>query len=229
MYAFPCTQEDIFLEEIDDLKLVQLGQNRVDDFTHFVWDVFKDRIGKRQGWEAQEEELAQMLEEERLFAPRGVYFAACRKSDDRIVGAYRMVQWRSNHIFPAEKYFGLSMTRLAIEKGVSPHSIWHASQLAVNKAAITAEGSSTLKVVFRIFCHATGAMFQQGATFTVAETDPGVNRVLSRHGVHFDPISDLQDYIGQTYVSLLDMNSVYESEMLQEFIPAAAASRSSAA
>lgn len=230
MYAFPCPKEDRVLEEMDNLRLVQLGQDRVDDFTHFVWDVFVRRIGKRQGWEAQQEELEEMLEEERLYAPRGIYFAACRKSDDQIVGAYRMVQWRTNHVFPVEKVFGINITQLALEKRVSPHTIWHASQLAVDKEAIQAAGTSSKKVVFRIFCHSVDAMRVAGANYTIAETDPQVERMLQRHDVKMQPISDFADYIGQTRVSLLDNRLCFESPLFQRFSPLkAAAARKSAA
>lgn len=221
MYAFPCPKEDIHLEHYEGYNIVQLGRDRVPEFTRFAFEVFKDRIGKRQGWQASEEDFQQMLDEEMSYVDRGLFLALCDENTGRIAGGYRLAQWRSNHVFPIEKVFNVSVTRLARQMDQSPYRFWHGSQLAFDKRAIKIAGSSALSLAYRMLCHAVHSMEILGGLYTLGESDPAVTRALARYGVRCQQISEEMEYIGKTHAVLIDNREAFASELFRDFAIAA--------
>lgn len=228
MYEFPCPRRDRLIETVGGIWIYQLGLDSVESFTRFVFEVFRERIGERQGWQATEDDLNEMLDEELRYAPRGVFFGARAPDTGALIAGYRMVRWSPERRFAAERIFGVDFRDFARDRGVAPTTLWHGSQLALNKAEAQRVDANPDTLTYHILRHAVWAMHQLGGMYTIAETDPHVNRRLSQIGLRFKPITALHDYIGRSYVSALDMRPCYESprfEMQENLIAEEALAR----
>lgn len=211
MYPFPTQSTNRVLESRDGLRYIQVGADFVDEFTRFVYQIFADRISKRQQWEPNNAELEAMIQEERLLFESGI-FVAVLLPDDRLVGAMRGASWRPDLNLATERIFHIDPAVLAHEWGIPPHAVWHVSQMCVDTAALVQAGygwkqgneimRNIIKHIFRTGSHLQG-------TYGIMESDDQINAYLKRFlGIETWPLSRTQNYIGQTYATAINLDQI---------------------
>ena len=203
-FFYQATRYDQQVEEGDGYTIYSCGRDGLEEYTRFAFDVFAERIGRRQGWVAGEEDWWQMWGEEREFFPFGHFYKLCAM-DGVILATLRGVHYRPHLTFTTEKEFGMKIEDIARRYDVRPDQIVHGSQLACDYEAARRSGMRPGQIAAacgHLIRSTISAAVGKGARYTVMESDRAMDRFLGRLGYGVDVLSEDRDYIGQTHVSL---------------------------
>ncbi len=227
MYAYPCPEQTRILEHLSDtITIAQLGLDRIEEFARFVFDLYARRIGRRQGWSADEDEINSLIAEELSMAEHGVYMAALWSEADApssIIGGYRCVRWQPDTRFAAEKIFDVDFRELARRWNVPVDSLWHGSHFCMDTAAVVDAGyrwADGMRIFQRMARHLFLMNENMGATYCIVESDELVNQFLRRMlKVPSLTLSAPRSYIGTSFVTALDLRLCAELPWVREPVP----------
>ena len=198
MYEIPLLERELVLEDFGDgLVLKQLAvtdSERIEEFSRFVFDIYREEFFRRFKWRATEQDFQDMLEEEMSYCHRGAYFAIEHTDTQQLMGTIRGIAYEDGVHFCFEDITGLRIPDLAEQEGVKPEQIMHVSQVAVAETLLSALGyppGRSRALLERLFAHMCEAFLEHDIQMIVAETDPLVERRYAQIGARMTPRSEI--------------------------------------
>lgn len=196
MYEIPRVRDDIVLEDLQDgLVLKQLCVNdfsRVEEFSRFVFDVYREELLRRFGWRATEQDFNDMLAQELSYCHSGAFLVVEHTPTQQIMGSIRGIAWEEGIQFGCEEISGITIPELAIQESLRPEQMMHVSQIAVGETLLMALGyrrGRSRVLLQKLFAHLGEVALQNDVQMIVGETDPLVERRYALVGVQMKPCS----------------------------------------
>lgn len=232
MYAFPCPPHDTVIEKLEDrlsgLKIIQIGHNRIEEFTRFAFVAYKNYMRESGSWRGTKKEFNEMLEKEKQLAPNSLIIALEHEKSKTIVAGIRGTKWTDGVTFPTEDKLGVSVFKIAREQNINPHKICHGSQQFINEDRLFELGygyGCSKRIFLALFIHAICSMTLNDIELIIAETDPITERNYGYLGIKWTPASDWGDCMGLARASILKIEDVLKVKNFQHYLfPALAAS-----
>ncbi len=198
MYEISRAEKEVVLEDFEDgLVLKQLCVNdreRIEEFSRFVFDIYREEFFRRFQWRATEQDFQDMLAEELSYCHRGAYFAVEHVPTGQLMGSIRGIAWEPGVHFCFEEITGLEIPGLAAAENVEPTQLMHVSQVAVAETLLNAIGyprGRSRSLLSALFAHMGEAFVENDTQMIVAETDPLVERRYSQIGARMTPQSEI--------------------------------------
>ncbi|MCR9145262.1 MAG: hypothetical protein NXI24_23690 [bacterium] len=198
MYEISRAEKEVVLEDFgDDLVLKQLcvdDRDRIEEFSRFVFDIYREEFFRRFKWRATEEDFQDMLEEELSYCRRGAYFAVEHTPTGQLMGSIRGIAWDAGVHFCFEEITGLRVPELADPEEIQPTQVMHVSQVAIAETLLMSLGyprGRSRTLLEGLFAHMYEAFIENDIQMIVAETDPLVERRYSQIGARMTPRSEI--------------------------------------
>lgn len=198
MYEINRSEKEVILEDFGDgLVLKQLcvsDTEKIEEFTRFVFDIYREEFFRRFQWRATEEDFQEMLAEELSYCHRGAYFAVEHVASGQLMASMRGIAWEEGIRFCCEEITGLNIPELAAGEDVLPEQLMHVSMVAVAETLLNALGyprGRSRTLLSALFAHMAEALIENDIQMIMAETDPLVERRYSQMGAKMTPRSEI--------------------------------------
>lgn len=211
MYPMTTTEGDRLIETGSDYTFVQIGRERLEEFTEFVFENFVRGIGRHQHWHPTTLDYTIMLQEERALFETGLYIVA-QSADRQPLAALRAARWSPGLQLTAERVFRINPRSLAGEWGVAPEAIWHLSQLCVDHLSIRAlnlPATAAILLMRGLIRNMLRAAEPYAARYGIMESDEQISAYLLRMmSIRARQFSATREYFGQTFAACIDLDAV---------------------
>ncbi|MEQ9366010.1 MAG: hypothetical protein RIF32_17335 [Leptospirales bacterium] len=191
-------RNELVLEDLNDgLVLKQLcveDFDRIEEFTRFVFDVYREELFRRFGWRATEQNFSDMLAQELSYCHRGAFLIVEHVASQQIMGSIRGIGWEEGLQFTCEESSGIGIPELAAQENLEPEQLMHVSQIAVAENFLLALGyrrGRSRVLLQRLFAHLGEVCLNNDTQMIVGETDPLVERRYALVGVNMKPCSPI--------------------------------------
>ena len=179
--------------------LVIIGQQELDTFSRFVYRVYEANNAGDLGWEPNEEEVREFIEEDEAYFPSSLY-VAFKTWGEVLLSTLKITQYKPALTFPIQKQFGIEVEDLAKRYGASTDQFFHLGRLCVDKARLPNGGPGSRELFTRMLyrCLFFTTWVRSGHIFAEA-AEPAV-MLFEQIGLPMDLVGDPQFHTGtQTY------------------------------
>lgn len=164
-------------------------------FSRFVYDVYAANNAGDLGWEPNEEEIREFIEEDTAYFPRSLY--VWFKAGGTIpLSTLKITHYTPELLFPIEKQFNLPVSELAKRAGISTEEFYHLGRLSVDKNRLSDMGPSSRELFTRMLhrCLLFTTWSPQGTIFAEAAL-PAV-QLFEKIGCPFEVVGDPDFHTG---------------------------------
>lgn len=183
------------LEHTLDFTIWELGRDRLEDLTRFVFSVYYTRFDP-ENWADSGEDFQLMLADDEYFAANSTVFAAIGHSG-RILSTARAIERRQKPL-PIERDFGVSLHALTALGPV--HRVFEVARLATDPQAVVAEGLSRQhipRITDAVITRIIRTTAQENGNFWVASMDVRALALFRSRGFAFVDLGETNPaYLG---------------------------------
>lgn len=188
---------DKVLAEFKGLDIVRVGQNNLEKYTKFIYNVYASNFGQRSGWQPSKNDLEYMLETDQVHFPHSHYIAF-KNQEGAFVSGGKITKKVPGIQFKIETKFGYDLKQYFADANIPVHNFWHMGRLATDKKALKNSDSSasSLQVLYKLIEVCSAVITKHPHNIVVAELDALAYRIFKTMGINVQRMGEGIESLG---------------------------------